>query len=274
MTGRVQLAKFGETLLIRNPRMSSLKDKIVFITGASSGIGEACVKRFSAEGARVIMAARRIDRLRNLAKNLNYDSHTIELDVQDKESVDKAISSLPPQWKDIDVLVNNAGLSRGLDKFHESKSADWEEMINTNIKGLLYVSRAIVPLMVKRGRGQIINVGSIAGHEVYPRGSVYCATKHAVGALTKGMRLDLVDTPIRVSTVDPGLVETEFSMVRFRGDTDRAKTVYKGFQPLTGEDIADAVIWVASRPDHVQVAEVIIMPTAQASATVTHKETE
>ena len=254
--------------------MSSLKDKIVFITGASSGIGEACVKRFSAEGARVIMAARRIDRLRNLAKNLNYDSHTIELDVQDKKSVDKAISSLPPQWKDIDVLVNNAGLSRVLDKFHESKSADWEEMINTNIKGLLYVSRAIVPLMVKRGRGQIINVGSIAGHEVYPRGSVYCATKHAVDALTKGMRLDLVDTPIRVSTVDPGLVETEFSMVRFRGDTDRAKTVYKGFQPLTGEDIADAVIWVASRPDHVQVAEVIIMPTAQASATVTHKETE
>ena len=158
--------------------------------------------------------------------------------------------------------------------FHEGNSADWEEMINTNIKGFLYVSRAVIPLMVKRGRGQIINVGSIAGHEVYPRGSVYCATKHAVDALTKGMRLDLVDTPIRVSTVDPGLVETEFSMVRFRGDTDRAKTVYQGFQPLTGEDIADAIAWVASRPDHVQVAEVIIMPTAQASATVTHKETE
>ncbi len=254
--------------------MSSLKDKIVFITGASSGIGEACVKRFTSEGARVIMAARRIDRLRDLANSLDCDCHTIELDVQDKESVAKAISSLPRQWKEIDVLVNNAGLSRGLDKFHEARLDDWEEMINTNIKGLLYVSRAIIPSMVKQGRGQIINIGSTAGHEVYPRGNVYCATKHAVGALTKGMRLDLVDTPIRVSTVDPGLVETEFSTVRFRGDTGRAKTVYQGFQPLTGEDIADAVAWVASRPDHVQVAEVIIMSTAQASSTVTHKKTK
>lgn len=252
--------------------MSNLKDKIIFVTGASSGIGEACVRRFSAEGSRVIMAARRADRLESLKRQLKGDSYPLVLDIRRQEAVKAAIDGLPAEWRDIDVLVNNAGLSRGLDLFHEASLSDWEEMIDTNIKGLLYVSRAIIPLMVKNGRGHVINIGSIAGHEVYPRGNVYCATKHAVDALTKGMRLDLVDTPVRVSTVDPGLVETEFSEVRFRGDTDRAKTVYKGYKPLTGDDIADAVNWIASRPTHVQVAEVIIFPASQASAAVTHKK--
>lgn len=252
--------------------MSNLKDKIVFITGASSGIGEACVRRFSAEGARVIMAARRAERLKSLAAELKTDSYPLELDVRNQEAVKAAIDNLPPEWRDIAVLINNAGLSRGLDLFHEASLNDWEEMIDTNIKGLLYVSRAIIPGMVKSGQGHVINIGSIAGHEVYLRGNVYCATKHAVDALTKGMRLDLVETPVRVSTVDPGLVETEFSQVRFRGDNDRAKTVYQGYRPLTGNDIADAVFWIASRPAHVQVAEVIIFPSAQASAAVMNKK--
>ncbi|UCG60481.1 MAG: SDR family oxidoreductase [Candidatus Zixiibacteriota bacterium] len=254
--------------------MSSLKDKIVLVTGASSGIGEACVKKFSAEGARVIMMARRLRRLKELSRKLKNDSYPVEIDVRESGAVERAVGALPPDWADVDVLVNNAGLSRGLDRFQEASLQDWEEMIDTNIKGLLYISRAILPGMVKRGRGHVINIGSIAGHEVYARGNVYCATKHAVDALTKGMRLDLVDTPVRVSTVDPGLVETEFSMVRFRGDRDRAKAVYQGYKPLTGDDIADAVVWVASRPDHVQIAEVIIFPSAQASAAVTYKTIE
>ncbi len=251
--------------------MSKLKDKTVLITGASSGIGHACAQRFAKEGARIILAARREDHLSALASKLETESHVVRLDIRDREAVERAITELPRAWKDIDILVNNAGLSRGLDKFHEAKPEDWEEMIDTNIKGLLYVSRAVIPKMVARGGGHVINIGSIAGHEVYPRGNVYCATKHAVDALTKGMRLDLVDTPVRVSTVDPGLVETEFSQVRFRGDTERAKTVYRGYKPLTGDDIADAVVWVAGRPDHVLVAEVIILPKAQASAMITHK---
>lgn len=252
--------------------MSSLKDKIVLITGASSGIGEACVRKFAAEGARIIMAARRKDRLEQLAAGLEADSYVLSLDIKDPDAVRLAIENLPSEWQAIDILVNNAGLSRGLDRFHEARLQDWEEMIDTNIKGLLYVSRAVIPGMVQRGRGHVINIGSIAGHEVYPRGNVYCATKHAVDAITKGMRLDLVETGVKVSTVDPGLVETEFSMVRFRGDAGRAETVYKGYQPLKGEDIADAVVWIAGRPEHVQVAEVIIFPAAQASAAVTHKK--
>ena len=169
------------------------------------------------------------------------------------------------------MLVNNAGLSRGLDKIQEGKIDDWEEMVDTNIKGLLYVSKAVIPGMVKRGRGTVVNIGSIAGHEVYPRGNVYAATKHAVDALTKGMRLDLVDTPVRVCTVDPGLVETEFSMVRFRGDADRAKAVYQNLKPLTPDDIADTVLFCATRPQHVQIAEMIVLPTAQASTTLVHR---
>lgn len=252
--------------------MSSLDNKIVFVTGASSGIGEACARKFAENGSRLILAARRIDLLEKLASKLTVETHLLKLDIRDRKEVEQAIAELPDSWRDIDILVNNAGLGRGLDKLHGGKVEGWEEMIDTNIKGLLYVSRAVIPGMVDRGRGHVINIGSIAGHEVYPGGNVYCATKHAVDAITKGMRIDLVDTPIRVSTVDPGLVETEFSQVRFYSDQDRAKNVYRGYKPLTGDDIAETVVWIADRPEHVQVAEVIILPTAQASSMVLHKE--
>ena len=176
--------------------------------------------------------------------------------------------------KSIDLLVNNAGLAQGLDKIHEGDTVDWNTMIDTNIKGLLYLSRAVIPGMIKRGRGHVINIGSIAGHEVYPNGGVYCATKHAVNAINKGMMMDLVDTPVRVTSVDPGLVETEFSQVRFHGDTDRAKVTYQGYKPLTGNDIAEAVIWAASQPEHVNIEEIIIVPKAQASCMILHKKEE
>jgi NADP-dependent 3-hydroxy acid dehydrogenase YdfG len=249
-----------------------MKDKIVCITGASSGIGSACVKKFSEAGAKVIAVARRADRLKQVTDSLPSPVHTIILDVRNRTDVEKAFGSLPAEWANIDVLINNAGLGRGLEKIYEGDIDNWNEMIDTNIKGLLYVSRTVIPGMVKRSKGHIINIGSIAGHEVYPNGNVYCATKHAVDALTKGMRIDLVDTPIRVSTIDPGLVETEFSIVRFRGDTERAKKTYQGYQPLVGDDIADTALWIASRPPHVQIAEVIIFPTAQASTMVLNKQ--
>lgn len=245
--------------------MTNLNDKIALITGASSGIGEATAHLLSDSGLKLILAARRIDRLRKLQTELRSPVHLIELDVRNQPAVEKAIDQLPSEWKQIDLLINNAGLSRGLDKLHEGKLQDWEEMIDTNVKGLLYVSRAVIPGMVTRGRGHIINIGSIAGHEVYPAGNVYCASKHAVDAITKGLRLDLNGTPIRVSTVDPGLVETEFSIVRFRGNSERAEKTYQGLKALTPSDIAEAILWIANRPDHVQVAEIIILPTAQAS---------
>lgn len=252
--------------------MTALTDKIVMVTGASSGIGAATVRLFAAAGARVIAAARRVDRLKELALELKPNCHPVELDVCNRDGVNKAVSQLPENLQAIDILVNNAGLSRGLDKIQDGNQDSWQEMIDTNIKGLLNVSRAVIPGMVERQRGHVINIGSIAGHEVYPAGNVYCATKHAVDALTRGMLLDLVDSPIRVSTVDPGLVETEFSEVRFYGDKERAKGVYQGFEPLKPEDIADAILWVATRPAHVQVAQMIVLPTAQASAMVTHKK--
>jgi NADP-dependent 3-hydroxy acid dehydrogenase YdfG len=243
------------------------------ITGASAGIGEACARQFAEFEARLILVARRHQRLEELAANLPTKAHLLELDIRSHDKIKAALADLPEEFRDVEVLVNNAGLGRGLDKLHEGKVAGWEDMIDTNIKGLLYVSREIIPGMVKRGAGHVINIGSIAGHEVYPGGNVYCATKHAVDALTKGMRIDLVDTPLRVSTVDPGLVETEFSQVRFYGDSERAAQVYKGYQPLTPDDIAETVVWIAARPPHVQIAEVIIFPTAQASAAVVHKKT-
>jgi NADP-dependent 3-hydroxy acid dehydrogenase YdfG len=227
-------------------------------------------------GARLIVTARRKDRLEKLARELSErhgtKTHIHTLDVRKQKNVQTFIDGLPPAWAQIDVLINNAGLGRGLDKLHEGRIEDWEEMIDTNIKGLLYVSRAVIPGMVKRGRGHIINIGSIAGHEVYPGGNVYCATKHAVDALTKGMRIDLVDTPVKVSTVDPGLVETEFSMVRFKGDATRAKKVYEKIVPLTGRDIAEVIVFIASRPDHVNIAEAIVFPTHQASAGVVFRK--
>jgi NADP-dependent 3-hydroxy acid dehydrogenase YdfG len=252
--------------------MPDLSQSIVLVTGASAGIGEATARKFAEAGARLIIAARRKDRLVKLAARLKTDCHILELNVRDRIEVEQAIKSLPEEFQAIDILVNNAGLSRGLWKLHEGEPDGWEDMIDTNIKGLLWMSRAIIPGMLKRGRGHIVNIGSIAGHEVYPKGNVYCATKHAVDAITKGMRLDLVDTPVRVTTIDPGLVETEFSEVRFYGDKERAAKTYDGFKPLEGVDIANAVVWATSCPAHVQVAEMIILPTAQASAMVTHKE--
>ena len=256
--------------------MVPLKEKIVFITGASAGIGLACARAFAAQGARLLLAARRAERLEKLAAELEASfgtkSHFIALDVRDRKAVEKAVAGLPAEWKEIEILVNNAGLSRGLDKLQEGKSEDWEEMIDTNVKGLLYVSRAVLPGMIARGRGHVINIGSIAGREVYPAGNVYCATKFAAGALTKGMRLDLNGTGVRVSTVDPGLTETEFSVVRFHGDAERAGKTYQGYTPLEPEDIADAVIYCATRPPHVDVAEMLVLPTDQASTTLVHRK--
>ena len=246
--------------------------KIALITGASSGIGEATARKLASSGWDLILAARRYERLQKLAAQLKCDWHLIRLDVRQRSAVEEAIANLPERWKPIDLLVNNAGLSRHLLKVHEGDPEAWDEMIDTNVKGLLYVSRAVLPGMVSRGRGHVINIGSIAGHEVYPSGNVYCASKFAVDALTKGMMMDLVDTPIRVSTVDPGLVETEFSMVRFYGDSPRAEKVYQGLTPLTGDDVADTIEWIASRPDHVQIAQVVILPKSQAGAMVVHRK--
>jgi NADP-dependent 3-hydroxy acid dehydrogenase YdfG len=258
--------------------MSNLKNKIIFITGASSGIGEACAIEFAKLGTKLILCGRRKDKLEKLSTELKnkYNSKLLllELDVRNNDNIKYQIINLPEEWKNIEILVNNAGLSRGLNKLHEGKIQDWEEMIDTNVKGLLYISRAVIPGMVERGQGDIINIGSIAGHEVYQNGNVYCATKHAVDAITKGLRLDLLGTQLRVCTIDPGLVQTEFSEVRFRGDKKRAKTVYDGFKPLSAADIADCVVYAVSRPQHIQIAEMIVYPTAQRSATTVFKSNQ
>ena len=256
--------------------MESIKDKIVLITGASSGFGEACARLFAENGAKLILAARREERLKKLADELKskhgIEILTLKLDVRNKDDVQKAIDGLGDKWSNIEVLINNAGLSRGLDKLHEGKIQDWEEMIDTNVKGLLYVSRAVIPLMVKRNSGHIVNIGSIAGHEVYPNGNVYCATKHAVDAITKGMRIDLNGTNIRVTTVDPGLAETEFSIVRFRGDDTRAKNVYKGLEALNGNDVADAALYAVTRRSNTVIAKIILVPLCQASTTTVYRK--
>jgi 3-hydroxy acid dehydrogenase / malonic semialdehyde reductase len=256
--------------------MEKLENKIVLITGASSGIGFSCAAEFAKQGANLILAARRIERLKNISnvlrKKYKIEIKTIKLDVRMNTEVQKAIRSLPEKWKKIDILINNAGLSRGLDKIFEGKLIDWEEMIDTNVKGLLYVSREVIPKMVKRNSGHIINIGSIAGHELYQKGNVYCASKHAVDAITKGMRLDLNGTKIRVTTIDPGLVETEFSIVRYRGDKSKAETTYKGLEPLTPEDVADAVLYAATRKSNTVVAEMLLLPVAQASTYLVHRE--
>jgi NADP-dependent 3-hydroxy acid dehydrogenase YdfG len=252
-------------------------NQIVLITGASSGIGAACARVFAPAGARLILAARRAERLQKLAEELSKefscDIHLLQLNVCDRSAVEAAISNLPPQWSDIDILINNAGLSRGLDKLHEGDFQDWEEMIDTNIKGLLYLTRYVVPGMVSRGRGHVVNIGSIAGRQTYPNGNVYCGTKAAVRAISEGLKQDLLGTPIRVSCIDPGLVETEFSEVRFHGDTQRASQVYQGLTPLTGADVADVVFFCVTRPSHVNISEVLLVPTDQASTTLVHRRT-
>jgi 3-hydroxy acid dehydrogenase/malonic semialdehyde reductase len=244
---------------------------VVFITGASSGIGAATARAFALSGAHLVLAARRIERLRVLAAELSVPAHLIALDVRDRAAVLAAVAAIPPPFAAIDVLVNNAGLSRGFEPLHEGLEDDWDEMIDTNVKGLLYVTRAVLPGMVKRGHGHVINIGSVAGHDTYPRGNVYCASKAAVRALNKGMRLDLLGTGIRVSTVDPGLVPTEFSEVRFHGDSVRAATVYENTRPLSAGDVAESVVWCASRPPWVNVEELLLMPTDQAAPALIHR---
>lgn len=249
---------------------TELKGSVVFITGASAGIGEACAYAFAREGARLLLAARRLDRLEAMRSKLIEDGaadvHTLALDVRDSAAVAGAVEKLPPEWRGIDVLVNNAGLSRGLDKLYEGSIEDWEEMIDTNVKGLLYVTRAVVPGMVARGRGHVVNLGSTAGEMTYPKGAVYCGTKHAERAINDGLRQDLLGTRVRVTSIDPGMVETEFSRVRFRGDDERAEKVYQGLTPLTAEDVADAVAWAVARPAHVNVARVLLTPVDQANS--------
>lgn len=246
------------------------------ITGASAGIGQACARIFAENGYRLILTARRFDRLERIASQLTNDFDIeikpLEMDVRNKESVLNAWNSLPAEWQQIDVLINNAGLSQGLDPIFDGDTDDWDRMIDTNVKGLLYVSRAVLPVMKERKRGHVINIGSIAGKEVYPNGNVYCATKHAVDALNKAMRIDLLPYSVKVTAINPGAVETEFSLVRFKGDHERAEKVYNGFEPLVASDIADAAWYVVSRPAHVNINEMLIMPTAQATGTLFNKD--
>tara|TARA_R110002049_G_scaffold200299_5_gene370978 strand:- start:4415 stop:5173 length:759 start_codon:yes stop_codon:yes gene_type:complete len=249
--------------------------KIALITGATSGIGEATAIEFAKHNYNLIITGRRAGRLIELAKNITeeYDVKvkTLVFDVRINASVQEAIGSIEADWKKIDVLVNNAGLASGLDPIQDGDIDDWEKMIDTNVKGLLYVSKCIIPLMIANKKGHILNISSIAGKEAYANGNVYCATKHAVEALTKSMRIDLLKEGIRVSSVSPGMVETEFSQVRFHGDAKRAEEVYKGFEPLHAEDIAETIWFIASRPAHVNINDVLIMPTVQASAVYVDK---
>jgi NADP-dependent 3-hydroxy acid dehydrogenase YdfG len=258
--------------------MQKLNEKIVFITGASSGIGQAVAKQFAELGASLIIAARRGERLQALAEQLQseYGVHVlpIELDVRNNEQIKQVVDQLPPEWQGIEILVNNAGLALSVDKIQDADINNWDTMIDTNIKGLLYVTHAILPGMILRQAGHIINVGSIAGRTYYPSGNVYCATKHAVKAICKTLRLDLMGTPIRVSEIAPGAVETEFSLVRFKGDAEKAKNVYQGFEPLTANDIADTISYCATRPAHVNVSLLEIYPQAQAYADKIYKTTQ
>ena len=249
-------------------------EKIVLITGATSGIGQACARRFAQNGYNVIITARRADRLEAIRHDLErYGAKvmTLVFDVRDAAAATAAVTSLTDEWKQIDILVNNAGLALGLDKEYEGNPEDWETMIDTNIKGLLTMTRLVVPAMVERNEGHVINIGSVAGDAAYAGGNVYCATKAAVKAITDGLRIDLAHTAVRVTNVKPGLVETNFSNVRFHGDTERADNVYKGITPLTGDDIADVVYYAASVPKHVQIAEVLVLATHQANGSVIYR---
>ncbi|MBE7382041.1 MAG: SDR family oxidoreductase [Leptolyngbya sp. SIO1E4] len=256
----------------------SITNQTILITGASSGIGRSCARLFAQAGARLILAARRKEKLQALADEL-HQSYQVEalllpVDVQNRDTIRAAIQGLPADWQHIDVLINNAGLSRGLGKQYNSPLQDWEEMIDTNIKGLLYMTREIVPVMVSRGHGHVVNIGSIAARQTYPGGSVYCATKAAVKALSEGLKMDLLGTAVRVTNIEPGLVETEFSQVRFRGDEDRAKSVYSGMTPLTPDDIADTILFAITRPAHVNISEIFLMPTDQSSVSLVHRNLE
>lgn len=254
----------------------SASTKTVLITGATSGIGKACAYLFAQNGWRLILTGRRNDRLNEIKENLEmvYQAEVLCLcfDVRNQEIVNEYLNHLESEWQEIDLLINNAGLARGFDPFDEALFSDWEEMIDTNVKGVLYVSRAIIPYMQKAGKGHIINVGSTAAKEVYPKGNVYCATKHAVDALTVAMRQDLISQNIKVSAIHPGFVDTEFSLVRFHGDEARADKVYDGFTPLTGKDVAEVIYFMASAPANVNVADVVLLPLAQASVGVVNRK--
>ncbi len=253
-----------------------MKGKIVFITGASSGIGEGCARKFASEGSDLILNARNVAKLESLKAELEgkYGTRVLLLpfDVRDRKAAQAALDSLPEDWKAIDVLINNAGLVIGVDKEFEGNLDEWDIVIDTNVKALLSMTRLVVPGMVARGKGHIINIGSIAGDAAYPGGSVYCATKAAVKALSDGLRIDLVDTPLRVTNIKPGLVETNFSVIRYRGDKAAADACYKGIRPLTGDDIALTVYFAASLPEYMQLAEVLVMPTNQATGTISYRK--
>lgn len=253
-----------------------MRNKVVFITGATSGIGEACAEKFAAQGALLILNGRNLSKLASLSKRLyeQYGTKSLELpfDVRDRATAVKAIESLTDEWEKIDILINNAGLVLGVDKEHQVDLEEADVMIDTNIRGLLTITRLIVPGMIARNSGHIINIGSIAGEYAYAGGSVYCATKAAVKMLSDGLRIDLVDTPLRVTNIRPGMVETNFSVVRYRGDKQQAAKVYEGLQPLTGSDIADTIVYAASVPPHIQIADILIMPTQQATANVAYRK--
>jgi NADP-dependent 3-hydroxy acid dehydrogenase YdfG len=250
--------------------------KIIFITGATAGFGKAIAYKFAAHGWDLILNGRREDRLNRIEQDLKEQFNTnvlsLPFDVRDREKVQQNIQALPHDWKAIDVLVNNAGLASGLSTIQEGDIDDWEVMIDTNVKGLLYVSRQVMPLMINQKYGHIINISSIAGKEAYARGNVYCATKHAVDALTKSMRIDLLEHGIKVTSIDPGAAETEFSLVRFRGDVERAKKSYQGYEPLRAEDIADIAYFAATRPPHVVLNDIVVTPLAQANTAYIHKK--
>jgi NADP-dependent 3-hydroxy acid dehydrogenase YdfG len=255
--------------------MTSLAGKVVLITGASSGIGRAAAFAFAGAGARLLLCARRLDLLQELEAPLLAAGAAgvllFQLDVRNRESVESKLAGLPAEWLGIDVLVNNAGLSRGMTKLHEDDPENWEEMIDTNIKGLLYVTRVVVPGMVKRGAGHVINMGSTAGYITYANGAVYCATKAAEKSISEGLKIDLMGTAVRVTSIDPGMVETDFSRVRFRGDEARAAKVYENITPLEPEDIADAIVWAATRPAHVNIHNILLTTIDQANSTVFHR---
>ncbi len=248
--------------------------KTALITGSTSGIGAATARHFAQNGINLILCGRRQDRLENLKEELGnlVEIHTLNFDVRDKKAVQNAINDLPENFQQIDILINNAGNAHGLDTIQDGSTDDWDAMLDINVKGLLYVSDVIIPKMIKANSGHIINIGSTAGKEVYPKGNVYCASKHAVDAINQGMRLDLNGYNIRVGAVNPGMVETEFSEVRFKGDKDRADNVYKGFKPLQAQDIADIIYFVVTRPYHVNIADLVVMSVDQASSTVVSRK--
>lgn len=248
-------------------------EKTVFITGATSGIGRATTDLLAEKGYRIVACGRRQERLDVLREQWGPKLHPLSFDVRDREAVFRAVASLPPEFREVEILINNAGNAHGLDPVDQADLDDWDAMIDINVKGLLYVTKALLPSLLRDGRGHIINIGSTAGKEVYPKGNVYCASKHAVDAINQALRIDLNEHGIRVGAVNPGLVETEFSEVRFKGDSSRAEGVYKGYQPLTPEDIAEVIDFVISRPRHVNIADLVVMPTDQASSTIVRKST-